>query len=198
MRDTSPTLQVIAALVALAIAAALAARGQTLANTDANVSFYGAFTGTTEGNGTIQSPSNRAGGMIGLRHISSPLIGYQINYSFNRADQTYNLSSVKADAHQLDADWVFSIPVASFRAFVLAGIGALYFRPDNGQPGTASQVKPVYVYGGGLDWTVLPHIGVRGQFRGDLYHAPDLLEAASSTRAFAHTSEPMLGAYFRF
>lgn len=198
MRDPSPTLQVIAALVALAIAAALTARGQTLGNTDANLSFYGAFTGTSEGNGTIQSPSNQAGGMIGVRHISSPLIGYQINYSFNRADQSYNLSLVKADAHQLDADWVISIPVLSLRAFALAGIGALYFRPDNGQPGTASQVKPVYVYGGGLDWTVVPHIGLRGQFRGDLYHAPDLLDAASSTRAFANTSEPMIGAYFRF
>jgi hypothetical protein len=45
---------------------------------------------------------------------------------------------------------------------------------------------------------VFPHFGLRGQYRGNLYHAPDLLKAASSTRAFAHTSEPMLGAYFRF
>ena len=43
-------------------------------------SVYGAFSGTTNGNGTAQSPSNAAGGIFELRHIRNPLIGYEATY----------------------------------------------------------------------------------------------------------------------
>src|SRR5579863_5659290 len=59
------------------------------AQTDVALSAFGAFSGTTNGNGTVQSPSNAAGGMIELRHIDNPLIGYEGTYSFNRANQVY-------------------------------------------------------------------------------------------------------------
>lgn len=199
MKARSPDfLRVLTASMSLAMAAALSAQAQSLNNTDVSASFYGAFTGTSEGNGTIQSPSNQAGAMIGVRHVSNPLVGYELTYSFNRANQSYNLTSVKAQAHEFVADWVVSFPILSFRPFVLAGVGAIDFHPDGGQAGTSGQLKPVYIYGGGLDWNIIPHFGLRGQFRGNLYHAPDLFAAASSTRAFANTSEPMIGAYFRF
>ncbi len=99
------------------------------AQTDVAASFYGAFTGTTEGNGTIQSPSNSAGGFLELRHISNPLIGYELNYSFNRANQSYNLTSVKATANEVGANWVVSVPVLMFRPFVVAG-GGLHLLPS--------------------------------------------------------------------
>lgn len=191
------SLTVLAAFLSFAIAAALSSQAQIL-NSDVSASFYGAFTGTSEGNGTIQSPSNQAGAMLGVRHVSNPLVGYELTYSFNRANQSYNLASVKAQAHEVAADWVMSFPVVSFRPFVLAGAGLIDFHPDGGQPGTSGELKPVFTYGGGVDWSIIPHFGLRGEFRGNLYHAPDLLAAASSTRAFANTSEPMLGAYFRF
>jgi opacity protein-like surface antigen len=169
------------------------------AQTDAAVSFYGAFSGTTEGNGTVQSPSNAAGFLLELRHISNPLVGYELNYSWNRADQNYNnLQSIKANAHEVGADWVVSFPVLMLKPFVLAGGGLIFFRPNSDQPGSRSETKPVFVYGAGVDWTVIPHLGLRFQYRGNLYHAPDLTHAFSSTGAFTHTAEPMLGAYLRF
>ena len=168
------------------------------AQTDVAASFYGAFTGTQEANGTVQSPSNQAGFLLEMRHISNPLVGYELNYSFNRANQSYNFQSVKAAAHEVGADWFISFPILNFKPFVLAGGGLLFFRPDGEQTGVSGQTKPAFVYGGGVDWTVIPHFGLRGQYRGNLYHAPDLLKAASSTREFANTSEPMLGAHFRF
>lgn len=199
MRYPSPaSFRVLTVLLSFVFAVTFSAHAQSLGKTDVAASIYGAFTGTSEGNGTIQSPSNAAGGLLELRHISNPLVGYELNYSFNRANQSYNFASVKADAHEVGADWVVSFPVLNFRPFILAGAGVLYFHSDGDQSGTANQAKPVYVYGGGVDWTVIPHFGLRGQYRGNLYHAPDLLKAASSTRAFAHTAEPMLGAYFRF
>jgi outer membrane cobalamin receptor len=53
------------------------------------------------------------------------------------------------------------------------------------------------VYGAGLDWGLIPHIGLRFQYRGNLYKAPDLSTLYTSSGAFTHTAEPMIGVYFR-
>ena len=63
---------------------------------------------------------------------------------------------------------------------------------------TNTSTKPVFVYGGGLDWGLLPHLGLRFQYRGNLYKAPDLTTLYTSSGAFTHTAEPMIGAYLRF
>lgn len=187
-------------LCALVCFAPVSAGAQS--QTTVALGFYGAFTGTTSGNGTVQSPSSQAGGLFELRYISNPLVGYELTYSYNRANQSYSTSSVeqgvKAGAHEFTADWVASFPILNFRPFVLAGAGLIDFKPDADQIGVSGDAKPVFVYGGGVDWEVLPHFGLRGQYRGNLYHAPDLLKVATSTDAFAKTSEPVIGAYFRF
>jgi len=111
----------------------------------------------------------------------------------------------------------------NFRPFALAGGGILFNQPAGGQatttilvtacgggnPGctvgqvttsstsTTSATKPVFVYGAGLDWGLLPHIGLRFQYRGNLYKAPNLTKLYTSTSAFTRTAEPMIGVYFR-
>lgn len=201
MRNLSPTSSLVLAVVSvLLFSATPAAHAQS--QTSIALGFYGAFTGTTSGNGTVQSPSNQAGGLFELRYIANPLIGYELTYSYNRADQAYSTSSVeqgvKAGAHEITADWVASFPILNFRPFVLAGAGVIDFKPDSNQLNVSGSAKPVFVYGGGVDWAILPHFGLRAQYRGNLYHSPDLLKVATSTDAFAKTSEPVIGAYFRF
>jgi opacity protein-like surface antigen len=193
----------------LAVAGSLAARAQT----DLALSLYGAFHGTTNGNGTVQSPANSAGGIVELRHISNPLGGYELTYSYNRANQTYSLepgvgtcvagvpctaTTVKANAHEVTADYLVSVHVANLRPFVLGGVGLIFNQPVSGQSSTNSSTKPVFVYGAGLDWGLFPHIGLRFQYRGNLYQAPDLTQLYTSTDKFTHTAEPMIGAYIRF
>jgi len=185
---------------------AIAAQAQT----DVALSLYGAFNGTTNGNGTIQSPSNSAGGLIELRHISNPLVGYEATYSFNRDNQVYRSACagvtctsvapqpVSANAHEISGDWIASVHIANLRPFALAGVGVLFNQPTGGQSDTTSATKPVFLYGAGLDWGALPHLGFRFQYRGNLYKAPDLTRLYTSTDAFTHTAEPMIGAYFRF
>ncbi len=182
------------------------------AQTSVGLSVYGAFSGTTNGNGVQESPSNAAGGLIELRHISNPLAGYEVSYSYNRANESYfspnpcppaatscdPYRAVSANAHQLDANWVISVHLANLRPFALAGVGLLLDEPAGGQSGATSNKKPVFDYGAGLDWGLLPHLGLRFQYRGNLYKAPDLTTAFSSTDAFRHTAEPMIGAYFSF
>jgi len=186
------------------------------AQTDVALSLYGAFNGTTNGNGTVQSPSNSAGAMVELRHISNPLVGYEATYSFSGDNQRYtstvatgtcaigvtppcpSTASVAAHAHEVSGDWVASVHIANFRPFALAGVGLLFNQPTGGQSSTNSATKPVFLYGAGLDWGLLPHLGLRFQYRGNLYKAPNLSRLFTSTNAFTHTSEPMIGAYFRF
>ena len=180
------------------------------AQTDAALSIYGAFNGTTNGNGTVQSPANSAGGLIELRHISNPIVGYEATYSFNRDNQTYRSScagvtctaiepaTVSANAHEISGDWIASVHIANLRPFALAGVGLLFNQPSGSQTNTNSQTKPAFIYGAGLDWGLFPHIGLRFQYRGNLYKAPDLTRLYTSTNAFTKTSEPMIGAYVRF
>jgi opacity protein-like surface antigen len=208
MRSHFPFLSLLAGLAVLGCAAARA-------QTDVALSLYGAFSGTTNGNGTVQSPANAAGGLIELRHISNPIVGYDVTYSYNRANQTYSPAaiacpagsvppcnppapaSVSANAHEITADWVASVHAANLRPFALAGVGLLLNEPAGGQSDTSSSTKPVFVYGAGLDWGLVPHIGLRLQYRGNLYKAPDLTKLFTSTGAFTHTAEPMIGIYFR-
>ncbi|HEY0760350.1 MAG TPA: outer membrane beta-barrel protein [Acidisarcina sp.] len=168
------------------------------AQTDAAASVYGAFTGTSNANGTVQSYSNAPGMLLELRHLSNPLVGYELAYSFNNADQKYNFAAVKAHASQVEANWLVSVGVFNLKAFAQAGGGLKFFSTSSGQTGVNGQTKPVFVYGAGIDYTVIPHFGLRFQYRGNLYRAPDLARAFSSTNRFAQTSEPSVGAFVRF
>lgn len=130
---------------------------------------------------------------------------------------TTKASDIPANAHELTADWVVSLKVANLRPFALVGGGVLLNVPSGGtlttstcyldhalcqqsttSAPTSTATEAVFVYGAGLDWTLLPHIGLRFQYRGNLYKAPDLTTAFSSTGSFTHTAEPVVGAFFRF
>jgi len=212
---TSSFILSIAALGSATSGAQVREAVAAVTKTDVAVSLYGAFNGTTNGNGTTQSPSNAAGGLIEVRHIVNPIIGYEGTYSFNRANQTYSsynqacpvdvtppcasspVAAVSADAHEVTGNWVASVKFANLRPFALAGGGLLFNQSSGSQTNTTSSTKGVFDYGAGLDWRVLPHLGLRFQFRGNLYKAPDLTKLYTSTGAFTHTSEPMIGVYFR-
>lgn len=210
-----------------------------VAQTTIAVSGYGAFSGETNGGGTIQSPANAAGGMIEFRQIRNPLVGFEATYSFNRSNQEYKTTSPVSTgpfcptnnspctftmrgtasniAHEITGDWVISMHVAKLRPFVLAGGGLLLNQPTSGSltdttcgvntsncqssflySPTIPTTKGVFVYGAGLDWGLLPHLGLRLQYRGNLYKASQLITGANSSNAFTHTAEPMIGVYFRF
>ena len=190
----------------------LATAGLTAsAQTDVGLSLYGAFHGTTTANGVQQSPANSAGGLFELRHLSNPILGFEGTYSYNRANQRYSpvcssgvcpplsVTTIKAGAHELTFDWVPSVGVANFRPFGVLGVGAIFHVPDSGEPSgtTQTSTKGVFVYGAGLDWGLLPHLGLRFQYRGNLYQPPDLTHLYTSASTFTHTAEPMIGVYFR-
>ncbi len=125
--------------------------------------------------------------------------------------------TVRSNAHEVTADWTPSVHFANFRPFGVLGVGLLLDVPSENQAtvftqtpsggstttttstsSTKTSYKPVYVYGAGLDWGLIPHIGVRLQYRGNLYSAPNVTNLFSSTNTFTHTAEPMVGIYVHF
>lgn len=203
----------------LALTAATALCAPARAQTDVAVSVYGSFSGTATGQVVKDIPANAAGGMIELRHIISPLVGFEATYALNRANRKYEAAqfcslcvpvAVSANAHEITGDWIFSFHAANLRPFALAGVGVLYYQPIVSVEGTypaptQSSTRAVYVYGVGVDWGFLPHLGLRLQYRGNFYNAPflTLVYGAPSAgkgngTAFAHAADPAVGVYYRF
>lgn len=178
------------------------------AQSEIAVSAIGSFSSTTQGIYTHQDPFDQAGVLLQLRHIRNPLFGYEIAYSFKRANQHYTYvgpstsgpapQTIRAYDHEVSAAWVVSLPLESFRPFALAGGGVEIFEPAASQTGTQSDTKAVGIYGAGLDWEALPHIGLRIQFRGNLYKAPDLAMGFPATNQLVHNAEPSVGIFIRF
>lgn len=203
----------------LALAAAFCSAFSAHAQTSVALSALGSFPSSTSSNNGLngsQTASNQAGFLVELRHISNPLVGYDVSYSYHRANQNYvgpiilcpitpggscltPIEPVHANAHTLTLNYVVSMPILAFRVFALGGGGIQHFSPtDNPNVSTQSQTKGVFDYGAGLDWTVLPHLGLRFQYRGYVYKAPQLETAFSSPNKFIQSAEPMIGAYFNF
>jgi opacity protein-like surface antigen len=199
---------------------------QAQGETDIGLSGYAAFTPNTTANNVIQHPASQGGYLVELRHISNPIVGYKLNYGFNRANQVYTSSwtcsvnctsfttTVPADAHEVTAEWLVSLHVLNVRPFAFAGGGVLVTVPQGattrqticGTACTTSNVlattrkdtKGLFTYGAGLDFTVIPHVGLRFQYRGRVSKAPDVVTAFSSTNRFARTSEPVFGVFLSF
>jgi hypothetical protein len=220
-------------IFAVAFFAAATLSTARAAQTDVGLSGYGSLNGTTNtSSGLTQIPANSIGGMLELRHISSPFLGFEATYSYNRANQEYSnpvscpgascpltpyASSVSAIANEITGDWIFSLKLKKrkkIHPFALLGAGIILITPTKGtvysyslgtNPAfqsapapTNSANMPVFVYGIGVDWDVLRHLGLRMQFRGNMYTAPALTTSIGSTNLATQTYEPMIGAYYRF
>ncbi|MGO9436891.1 MAG: outer membrane protein [Terracidiphilus sp.] len=181
------------------------------AQTDISASVYGTFNNTTTGNGTIQSAANSGGGMIGARHIFSPLVGLEFNFGVRGS--TYSLASVPSTcgarcsnqpitlsgiAPEFTADYVVSAKFGNLRPFGLAGLGFVFTDPTGSAIGTNSLSRPAWVGGGGADWNFASRLGLRMQYRALFYKAPDVFRGYSPTGEYVHTQEPMIGAFVRF
>jgi len=179
---------------------------------DISASFYEALTSASSGVGTKQTPTNSDGGMAAARYIRNPLVGFELAYSYNRANQTFAPDgtscgyvcggptiAVRARAQEIAADWVPSVKFGNLRPFAIGGVGFFITSPgDLVDYDVNTVVRPVFVYGAGLDWALMKHFGVRLQYRGNLYKAPDLTAIYPANGAFTQSAEPMGGLFYRF
>ncbi len=178
---------------------------------DLGVDFYRTFTDATSGLGTEQTPTNSGGGMFEIRYINSPFIGFEFTYSYNHANQSFTpkpgacgftcsnpTTNLTATADEIGLDYVVSKRFGSLRPFAVGGTGFFITSPARSTYEVNTVVRPVFIYGGGADWGVLPHFGIRLQFRDNLFKAPNLSALYPATGVYTHSAEPMAGLYFKF
>jgi len=207
------------AFVVVVAAALCGASAQ--AQTDVALSGYRTITSSSSGSGTKQTPTDSEGGLFELRHIRNPIIGYEFEVSFNPANESYinpnaTLSNncyptgptgtppscqplkVSGKATQFGVNWVFSKKIGNLRPFALGGIGLMITVPGSSPYSVNTVVRPDFIYGGGADWTFVPHFGFRVQVRGNMTKAPNLSDIYTSTTKYTQIYEPMAGIYYRF
>jgi opacity protein-like surface antigen len=171
-------------------------------------SLLGSYPGTLSSNAVKQSGSSAAGLLIEYERINNPFFGYNISYGFHGANQNYTnpantpvSTTTKANAKEYNVAWELSTPdfhALPVKIFALAGITYQSFTPAAGQINTKDNSKWGTQLGVGLNYTLLPHMGLRAQYRQDRYTAPTINDSATSVNKTYHQSEPMIGVYFRF
>jgi hypothetical protein len=132
-------------------------------------------------------------------------------FSFNPADQAYAPKSgacaldcqnpatkITGNAAQISIDYVASYKTGNLRPFVVAGVGFFIAIPGATPFGNNTSVRGAYDYGGGVDYSFSPHLGIRAQVRGNLYKAPNTSSIYPATGGFTQTLEPMGGVFYRF
>jgi opacity protein-like surface antigen len=193
--------------IVFAVVSASAAHAQL----DVSTSYYEAFTGSTSGTGTKQTPADSGGVMVEARYLINRVAGFGMSYSYNHANQSFApngadcgytcanpVTSLTAKANEISLDWVPSMKFGNIRPFAIGGVGFFITSPGNSTYEVNTVVRPVYVVGGGFDFSVISHLGIRVQYRDNLYKAPDLSALYPSTGAFTSSSEPTGGLFYRF
>ena len=208
---------VILAAVCLLVSAAFAQGGRSEVsvggtfNLSSNTTFTQLPSGLQHGLQITQA-SGRAGGFLAsYRYGFARMHAVEVNYGYVRNTQNFTFldtteltqSSVgiQTSIHEATAAYVFR-PGKWWKVnpFLLAGGGGLFFRPSSVSIyGPASQTKSAFLYGIGADLNVLPHkIGLRVQYRGLLYRAPDFDLTGFSTGGRAHLKQIGAGFVYHF
>jgi opacity protein-like surface antigen len=157
-------------------------------------------------NGAGANQATRSGGfLVGYSYQFNNWAGVEGNYGWTRNTQNYlgsfGGSSVRSDMHEVTGSFVFHIPVpvSGVRPYALAGGGALIFNPvDNFASGIDRQARGTFVYGGGANFDVTHNFGIRAEYRGFVYKAPDFTSTALALDKVTHLAQPSVGFYFRY
>jgi hypothetical protein len=177
---------------------------------DLSASFFKTFSNATTGNGTSQTPDDSFGGIVGMRYTQTPFIGFEVSYSISNLDQKFapdprsctytcgnDIVTIPSKMNEVATDWVVSKTSGSIRPFGLGGIAFVISTAGGDYNALNTIVRMGYVYGGGVDWGS-PKFGLRVQYRGTYFKAPDLTADFYPTGKFTHVAEPMAGMYYRF
>jgi opacity protein-like surface antigen len=181
------------------------------AQIDVSGSYFESFNGSSSGVGTKQSTPNNSGGMGEVRYLRSALVGGAMNVSYNKTSITFSpngtqcyytcqnpVTTVKGSATEISFDWIPSIKVGKIRAFGIGGTGFYIVAPGNSVEEVQTVVRPVFVAGGGVDFAMSAHLGLRLQYRDNIYKAANPFPLYPATGAYTMSSEPMGGVYYRF
>lgn len=207
MKTHRTSVLTVLSLLLLFSSAAFAQENSAWSRGEVSVQGTGFFTKDSSGNGISQHSTDTGGLLVGYRYHFDRWLAAEANYGYDRnTQQNFTAGgpfNVQANVHQATAAVVVTIPGSyRFNPYVLAGAGALVFDPTNnpGQSvaGALTQAKAAFVYGGGVDITLVKHVALRAEYRGFVYDRPDFQLAALNSSVTTHTAEPSAGLVFRF
>jgi opacity protein-like surface antigen len=181
------------------------ASAQTLKNLEGAVNIFGQFTQASNGNGVQDSPTNSLGALATVRQSFHPWLGYEINYGYTRFSEPYSTLpfAVQNNVHEATGAYLVqgpTIPIFGLQPFGAVGVGGLLFLPTTvGGQKYSQQWRVPLLYEVGVNYPIFTsHLGLRLQYRGLVYKTPDFNSAQLTTNTRRQTSEPSVGAYFRF
>ena len=179
-----------------------------LGRLDLGVSGVGQFTNSVTGTNYLgvsltQKPSTTLGALVTVRYTKSPLLGAEFNYGYARYTQNYSsyiVGGAQTNANEYTVGYVAHTPrIFGFQTFVSGGGGTIEFKgtPGGGQ-GLPTQARAAYYYDAGIEDSLLPHLGIRAQFRQVFFLAPDFGQNYLTIKQRQITTEPGIGIYLHF
>jgi len=174
----------------------------------------GIFTRKTVDSGTTYKPTSAGGFLVGYRLNIIRWLGVEGDFDYFRNSQKY-LGSISSDLLKTNVQAatgaaVINIPnplTKRLQSFVLIGGGALLFSPqdttfvelDNFDLQKINlQMKPVIVFGGGVDIALTRRLSIRGQARNFMYKAPDFGISNLQIDKYSQSMIPSAGLVFKF
>jgi outer membrane immunogenic protein len=164
---------------------------------------------TNSDSSPLSQRTTKSGGfLVGYSYQFNSWAGAEGNYGYTRNTLntfgSFGQSSIRSDFHEITGAIVAHIPVNArkVRPYALAGAGALIFDPTD-ESRTANtaidrQTKGTFVYGGGANFDIARNFGVRAEYRGLVYKAPDFKTDSLNLDKVTHLAQPSVGFYFRF
>ena len=197
------------AVVILALACATASAQNRL---DLSVSgaavFSKSVTGTTSG--LTLSPSD-SGAVFGtVRYHFNHLHAVELNIGHTVDSQIFerppDTLKIRTSMTEFTGAYVLTpFQGKRLQPFLFAGAGALRWYPENqyinGNSsffGAYTQTSLAFLYGGGADYRLWRRIGLRMQYRGLIFRAPDFTVSDLFISAKGHMAEPSVGIVVKF
>lgn len=152
------------------------------------------------GNGINRQATDTAGLLVGYRYRFNEWAAADASYGYARnTERNFSpagVGNVESNVHEFTGAFVLTVRYRLFqlRPYVLAGSGALDFRPRNNRAGYVSgaqaQARPVFLYGGRTDYDLTKHLMVRLEYRGFVYQPPDFQMLAFNSGGTTHMAQP--------
>jgi opacity protein-like surface antigen len=131
-------------------------------------------------------------------------IGHSVDSQiFERAPDTFK---VRTSVTEFSGAYVLTpFQGKRLQPFLFAGAGALRWYPENQYIngngsffGAYTQTSLAFLYGGGADYRLWRRIGLRMQYRGLIFRAPDFTVSDFFISAKGHMAEPSVGLVVKF
>ena len=199
-------------LLTIVLAMASFATAQEVERFNASISFAGGWSksSTSPNRSLTLEATNSVEEFGSVRWRLNHYHALEVNIGHTTNSQLYTITPnsfrVGSGITEFSADYVLSPKhIGHWEPFVFGGAGALRFGAGstfiNGIQASfpvKQQTEIAFLYGGGTDYNFWKFLGVRLQYRGLIYKAPNFGQPNLLTHAKGHLAEPSIGLVVKF